>query len=115
MTVKVTPARTGDGPPSANEVHPRLAARPACWLETLRLELRAFGPGDFYDFFRLDRDPKVMKYFTKGKPLPRDLVAKAYRRVLRYPALYPDLGAWHASRRSHVSRCTLRACGLRFC
>ena len=31
--------------------------------------------------------------------MPRDLVVKAFRRVLRYPALYPDLGAWHASRR----------------
>ena len=31
--------------------------------------------------------------------MPRDLVAKAFRRVLRYPSLYPDLGAWHASRR----------------
>jgi len=68
-------------------------------LETMRLELRAFGPQDFDDFHRLDRDPQVMKYFTKGKPMPRDLVAKAFQRVLRYPSLYPDLGAWHASRR----------------
>ena len=87
------PRKIGDRPLPAN------AVLPACWLETLRLELRAFGPGDFDDFYRLDRDPQVMKFFTKGKPMPRDLVAKAFRRVLRYPSLYPDLGAWHASRR----------------
>jgi len=99
MTVKVASAGTRDRPPSANGVRSRIAARPACWLETMRLELRAFGPQDFDDFYRLDRDPRVMKFFTKGKPMPRDLVAKAFRRVLRYPSLYPDLGAWHASRR----------------
>ena len=71
----------------------------APWLETLRLELRAFVAADFDDFYRLDRDPRVMKYFTNGKPMPRDAVAKAFGRVLRYPALYPDLGAWRASRR----------------
>jgi RimJ/RimL family protein N-acetyltransferase len=102
MTVKVAPAEIGeigDRPPSANGVRPRTAARPASWLETMRLELRAFGPEDFDDFYRLDRDPQVMKYFTKGKPMPRDVVVKAFGRVLRYPSLYHDLGAWHASRR----------------
>ncbi len=78
----------------------KIAARqPAAWLETLRLELRVFVPADFDDFWRLDRDPRVMKYFTRGKPLARDVAAKAFGRVLRYPSLYPDLGAWHASRR----------------
>ncbi len=73
--------------------------RSSPWLETLRLELRTFRPEDFDDFLRLNRDPRVMKYFTRGKPMPRDVAAEAFGRVLRYPSLYPDLGAWHASRR----------------
>jgi len=75
------------------------AARAKPWLETLRIEMRAFHPDDFDDFFALDSDPRVMKYFTGGKPAPRAVVEGAMRRVLRYPALYPDLGAWYATRR----------------
>lgn len=75
------------------------AARAKPWLETLRIEMRAFHPDDFDDFFALDSDPRVMKYSTGGKPAPRAAVEGAMRRVLRYPALYPDLGAWYATRR----------------
>ncbi len=75
------------------------SARPAPWLETLRIEMRAFHPDDFDDFFALDSDPRVMRFFTGGQPAPRATVEAAMRRVLRYPALYPDLGAWYATRR----------------
>ena len=40
---------------------------PAPWLETLRLAMREFVPDDFDDVYRLDSDPRVMKYIT-GKP-----------------------------------------------
>ena len=37
-------------------------ARPAPWLETLRLALREFVPEDIDDLHRLDSDPRVMRY-----------------------------------------------------
>jgi ribosomal-protein-alanine N-acetyltransferase len=72
---------------------------PAPWLETLRLELRDFVPADFDDLYRLDSDPHVMKYIADGKPMSREAVAKALRRIIRYPSFYPELGIWRASRR----------------
>ena len=58
------------------------SARAKPWLETLRIEMRAFHPDDFDDFFALDSDPRVMKYFTGGKPAPRAAVEGAMRRVI---------------------------------
>jgi RimJ/RimL family protein N-acetyltransferase len=72
---------------------------PPPWLETLRLELRAFVPGDFDDMHRLDSDPRVMKYIADGRPAAREAIAQRLARFIRYPALYPDLGVWRASRR----------------
>jgi len=72
---------------------------PPPWLETLRLELRDFVAADFDELYRLDHDPRVMKYISNGKPMARDAVAGALGRILRYPSLYPDLGAWRATRR----------------
>ena len=73
--------------------------RPAPWLETLRLEFRPFDHGDFDDLYRLDSDPRVMKYIANGKPAPREAVAQRLERFIRYPTLYPDLGVWRAARR----------------
>ncbi len=75
--------------------------RPAPWLETLRLEFTTFVDGDFDDLYRLDSDPRVMKYIADGKPASREAVAQRLKRFLRYPALYPDLGVWRASRRDN--------------
>jgi len=72
---------------------------PSPWLETLRLELRSFVAADFDDLYRLDSDPRVMKYIANGKPATRGEVMRALARMIRYPTLYPDLGAWRASRR----------------
>jgi RimJ/RimL family protein N-acetyltransferase len=74
---------------------------PAPWLETLRLEMRAFVENDFDDVYRLDSDPRVMKYIADGKPSTRDAVVQRLKRFIRYPRLYPDLGAWRASRRDN--------------
>ena len=46
------------------------AARPAPWLETLRLALREFVPEDIDDLYRLDGDPRVMRFFGDGKAAP---------------------------------------------
>ena len=69
------------------------------WLETLRIQLRGFVAADLPDLVRLDSDPRVMKYLAGGKPASRDVIAATLRRIIRYPALYPDLGIWRASRR----------------
>ena len=75
--------------------------RPDPWLETLRLEFRLFGVEDFDDLYRLDSDPRVMRYIGDGKPAAREAVAQRLKRFLRYPMLYPDLGVWRASRRDN--------------
>ena len=72
---------------------------PAPWLQTLRLDLREFIAADFDDLCRLDSDPRVMKYIGNGKPAMHATVLRMLVRVIRYPALYPDLGIWRASRR----------------
>lgn len=72
---------------------------PQPWLETLRLSMRDFTLDDLGDLYALNSDPRVMKYIADGKPSTRDEVAKALRRFVRYPRLYPDLGIWHTSRR----------------
>jgi RimJ/RimL family protein N-acetyltransferase len=72
---------------------------PKPWLQTLRLEMREFVTADFDDLWRLGRDPRVMRYIGSGKPLSRDGAATVLARILGYPALYPDLGYWYASRR----------------
>jgi RimJ/RimL family protein N-acetyltransferase len=74
-------------------------AVPAPWLQTLRLEMREFVAADFDDLWRLDRDPRVMKYVGTGKASTREQVAGLLRRTLRYGTLYPDLGIWYATRR----------------
>jgi RimJ/RimL family protein N-acetyltransferase len=72
---------------------------PAPWLQTLRLDLREFVAGDLDDEYRLDSDPRVMRYISDGKPSTRDEVAAAIKRMLRVYRLYPGLGTWRASRR----------------
>jgi len=71
------------------------------WLETLRLEMRAFVEEDFDDVYRLDSDPRVMKYIADGKPSTREAVAARLKRFIRYPTSYPDLGVWRTSRRDN--------------
>jgi len=72
---------------------------PRPWLETLRLAMREFTLDDYGDLYALNSDPRVMKFIADGRPSTRDEVARALRRFIRYPTLYPDLGIWHTSRR----------------
>jgi RimJ/RimL family protein N-acetyltransferase len=74
-------------------------ARPAPWLETMRLDFREFVPADFDDLFRLGSDPRVMRYIGSGKPLTHEGATRVLGRILGYHALYPELGYWYASRR----------------
>lgn len=69
------------------------------WMQTLRLDLHEFTRADFDDIFRLDRDPRVMKYINGGKPMSRKEVEASLRRVLRYYRTVYGLGVWRATRR----------------
>jgi RimJ/RimL family protein N-acetyltransferase len=71
----------------------------APWLQTLRLDLREFVASDVDDIARLDGDRRVMKYIGDGRATDRAAAVATVRRVMRYPRLYADLGAWRASRR----------------
>jgi RimJ/RimL family protein N-acetyltransferase len=86
---------------------------PAPWLETLRLEMRDFVPEDSADLYRLNSDPKVMRFIGDGAPVGPARHADIMRRVLRYPRLYPDLGFWYTTRRDtgeFVGWFTLKYC-----
>ena len=82
---------------NAPSSRPRAAA-PAPWLLTLRLAMRRFVPHDYDDIWRLDSDPRVMKYIT-GKPATPQEARATMERVTRYYDKFPDLGAWYTVRR----------------
>lgn len=73
-------------------------SKPAFWMETLRLAMREFVPSDVEDLYRLDSDPRVMKY-VGGKTMTREQTHATMRRIVRAYRLYPDLGAWYTVRR----------------
>jgi [ribosomal protein S5]-alanine N-acetyltransferase len=92
----------------------RRRSAPAPWLETLRLEMRDFTAEDSDDLFRLNGDPRVMRYIGDGKAVDATRHADIMRRVLRYPRLYPDLGFWYTTRRdtgAFIGWFTLKYCG----
>ncbi len=72
---------------------------PAPWLQTLRLEMREFVAADLDDLLRLASDARVMRYIANGRPFSRAKTEAMLARILRYYALYPDLGVWYATRR----------------
>jgi RimJ/RimL family protein N-acetyltransferase len=78
----------------------RERGRPRPWLTTLRLSMREFVRADFDDLRRLNSDARVMKYIT-GKPESPEETQGAIERTLRNYRLYPDLGAWYATRRDN--------------
>jgi RimJ/RimL family protein N-acetyltransferase len=83
-------------------------------LRTRRLALRAFRLDDFDDLCRLDGDARVMHYIGDGKPVGPKVVAGVLHRIIRYPALYPGLGCWHARRRdtgAFIGWFILKYCG----
>ena len=76
-----------------------VSAKPAPWLETLRLDFRALVADDYADLRTLDQDPRVMRFIADGKPRPPEATASSLRRFIRYPSLYAGLGVWYATRR----------------
>jgi RimJ/RimL family protein N-acetyltransferase len=59
-------------------------------LETPRLVLRRFTPGDAENLFELNSDPEVMRYLTGGQPTSREEIRD--RMIPFYLALYERLG-----------------------
>jgi RimJ/RimL family protein N-acetyltransferase len=72
-------------------------ARPV--LVTERLALREFRPGDAEALYRLDSDPRVMRYIGNGSVGTRAAVVAAVTRSMRYYGTYPGLGVWPAEDR----------------
>jgi ribosomal-protein-alanine N-acetyltransferase len=67
-------------------------------MQTLRIDLREFTPGDFDDLMRLDGDPRVTKYVGSKASTRQEILAVLARATNQYRNYY-GLGAWHASRR----------------
>jgi RimJ/RimL family protein N-acetyltransferase len=69
-------------------------------LETARLRLRRFSPGDLDRLVALDSDPEVMRYISFGAPTPRERYAQEIlpRWLAGYEAS-PMLGYWAAESR----------------
>ena len=76
-----------------------MARTPAPWLQTLRLDLREFVADDAEELYRLDQDPRVMKYIGDGHLSTRADIAATMQRIPRVYRLYPGFGSWRASRR----------------
>jgi RimJ/RimL family protein N-acetyltransferase len=69
------------------------------FLETGRLSLREFRADDADNLYRLDRDPRVMRYIGDGSVGTRASVATALARAAIHYRNYPGLGVWPAEDR----------------
>lgn len=65
------------------------------FLETARLVLREFTSADVDNLVCLDSDPEVMRYLTKGRPTPRDVIEnETLPWILRTYERYDGHGSW---------------------
>lgn len=76
-----------------------MVARTSCVLRTERLALRPFRRADAEALYRLDSDPRVMRYIGDGSLGTRASVQAAVARSIRYYDTYPGLGVWPAEHR----------------
>ena len=67
------------------------------FLETPRLALREFRADDADDLYRLNSDPRVMRYIGDGSVGTRASVGTTLARAARHYRDYPGLGIWPAS------------------
>jgi ribosomal-protein-alanine N-acetyltransferase len=77
-----------------------IQASPPAPPATSRLVLRAFRSADIDDVFRLDSDPRVMRYIGDGSVHKRAQVAAALARAGAYYRNYPGLGVWPVEERA---------------
>ena len=65
------------------------------FLETKRLSLRQFTEQDTDFLWRLDQDPKVMKYINGGHPTPYQVIqTQTLPRFIGYYSKYQSFGVW---------------------
>jgi len=76
------------------------AAAAARLLDTERLSLREFRATDAEALYRLDSDPRVMRYIRDGSVGTRASVAGTVARAMKYYRVYPGLGVWPAEVRA---------------
>ena len=77
-------------------------------LETARLRLRRFTPGDADLLVELDNDPEVMRYLTGGRPTPRAVIeGELLPKIIREYAESPGLGRWAAFAARRAITCTV--------
>ena len=69
-------------------------------LDTERLTLREFRTADTEPLYRLDSDPRVMRYIGDGSVGTRASVAGTVARAIKYYRVYPGLGVWPAEARA---------------
>jgi RimJ/RimL family protein N-acetyltransferase len=60
-----------------------LAADSCDELETARLRLRMFAPGDAFDFSSITRDPEVMRFIGEGRPISSEETAANLNSIIR--------------------------------
>src|SRR5258708_6674139 len=72
----------------------------ATLLDTERLMLREFRAADIAPLYRLDSDPRVMRFIGDGSVATRASVAGAVARAAKYYRTYPGLGVWPAEERA---------------
>jgi RimJ/RimL family protein N-acetyltransferase len=70
------------------------------FLATQRLALREFRSGDAENLYRLNRDPRVMRYIGDGSIGTRASAAAAISRTRKHYRNYPGLGVWPAEERA---------------
>ena len=76
-----------------------MRTRPKALLATQRLALREFHPRDAENLYRLNRDPRVMRYIGNGSVGTRASADVAIARARRHYRDYPGLGVWPAEER----------------
>ena len=69
-------------------------------FQTTRIALRTVLADDVENFYRLDRDPRVMRFIADGRVGTRDSARAAVARAVRHYGLYPGLGKWVAVEKS---------------
>ncbi len=69
-------------------------------LDTGHLTLREFRAADVDPLYRLDSEPRVMRYIGDGSVATRASVAGAVARAAKYYRNFPGLGVWPAEERA---------------
>ena len=69
-------------------------------FHTTRIALREVVADDFENFYRLDSDPRVMRFIADGRVGTPESARAAVERAMRYYRTYPGLGKWVAVEKS---------------